>query len=167
MGQDLERHRARLVTLSFVLNGGDVLLLRHPDDGDRFRGRWNGIGGHIEPGEDVRAAARRELREEAGLEIGPLALRGVVHESGLLGHAHVLFVFVGTAQSRQVHAKEGHALRWQPLDAIGELPLVPDVEPLLHRALAAREPFTATETFDGGDRRTALAFDTPGAARVG
>lgn len=163
-----ERHSARLATLSFVTHGGDVLLLRHSEHGDRFRGRWNGIGGHVEAGEDVRAAARRELREEAGIDVPDLALRGVVHESGLLGHAYVLFVFVGTAPTRAVSAVEGHALCWHPLEGIEQLPLVHDVARLLPRALAAREPFTATQVYDGGDRRLDLAFDEPpGAARVG
>lgn len=30
-------------------------------------GRWNGIGGHVEPGESAVDAIRRECREEAGL----------------------------------------------------------------------------------------------------
>jgi 8-oxo-dGTP diphosphatase len=153
-----ERHAARLVTLSFVLHGEDVLLLRHRETSDRFAGRWNGIGGHVEPGECIAASARRELREEAGLEVEDLVLRGVVHEAGLLGHAHVLFVFRGRARERELRPLEGHALRWQPLARVGELPLVPDVAPLLEHALADGDPFFAIEHFDGGDRATRLEF---------
>lgn len=157
-----ERHAARLVTLCFVLHGSDVLLARHRETSDRFAGRWNGIGGHVEPGECIAAAARRELREEAGLEVEDLVLRGVVHEAGLLGHAHVLFVFRAQARERLLRPLEGHALRWQPLARIGELPLVPDVEPLLARALASSNPFFAIEHFDGGDRATRLEFGPGG-----
>jgi len=157
-----ERHAARLVTLSFVLHGGDVLLLRHRDTSDRFPGRWNGIGGHVEPGECIAACARREVREETGLDVDDLRLRGVVHETGLLGHAHVLFVFSGHARSRDARALEGHALQWQSLARVRELPLVPDVAPLLERALAEGDPFFAIEHFDGGDRATRLEFE-PGA----
>ncbi len=74
-----ERLEARLVTVSFVTNGGDVLLLRHADSSDRFAGQWNGVGGHVEVGEGIREAAARELREETGVEVMDLALRGVVH----------------------------------------------------------------------------------------
>jgi ADP-ribose pyrophosphatase YjhB (NUDIX family) len=99
------------------------------------------------------------VREETGLEIENLRLRGVVHEAGLLGHAHVLFVFLGRAPSRDARALEGHTLCWQPLSRVRELPLVPDVAPLLERALADGDPFFAIEHFDGSDRATRLEFE--------
>ena len=154
-----ERHAARLVTVSFVTSREDVLLLRHPEENDRFAGRWNGIGGHVEPGEDIRGAARRELREEAGLDVPDLTLRGVVHESGLLGRNFVLFVFVGQSPQRELRSPEGFELCWHPITRLETLPLVHDVAILLPRALAAGEPFFAVETYDGGDRRTSLRID--------
>lgn len=153
------RHEARLVTVSFVTHGDDVLLMRHPESGDRFPGLWNGIGGHVEAGEGIQEAAVRELREETGLEVPELVLRGVVHETGLLGRAHVLFVFLGRSAQRNVGSPEGLELRWQPIAALSCLPLVHDTALLLARALAAEEPFFLTEHYDGSDRRTALRFD--------
>jgi 8-oxo-dGTP diphosphatase len=140
-----------------------VLLQRRAAQSDRFAGRWNGVGGHVEPGESIAESARRELREETGLEVDDLVLRGVVHESGLLGHAHVLFVFRARARSRDVDAGARRDLRWQPLARVEELPLVADVSPLLARTLADGDPFFAIEHFDGGDRATRLEFE-PGDA---
>lgn len=154
-----ERHSARLVTLSFVTLDSCVLLLRHPDHGDRFAGQWNGVGGHVEEGECIRAAARRELREETGLDVPELVLRGVVHESGLLGNAHVLFVFTGVSRQRDVRSPEGLELCWQPIAEIGALPLVHDTALLLERALGDGEPFFAVERYDGGDSRIELRAD--------
>lgn len=155
----VERHSARLATVAFVRNGEDVLLMRHPAGGDRFAGLWNGIGGHVEAGEGIRAAARRELREESGLDVSDLRLAGVIHEAGLVGRDYVIFLFVGESRQRLVRCEAGRELRWQPLERIAELPLVPDVSELLPRLLASREVIFATETYDGADRRLSLRFD--------
>ena len=153
-----ERHVARLATVAFVTCGDDVLLLRHPPRADRFAGLWNGIGGHVEAGEDVRAAARRELREETGLEVPGLRLRAVVHESGMLGHAYVVFFFSGRSAVRELRRAPGHELVWQPLADLAELALVPDLPELLPRVLAPGEPVFAVERYDGGSGLRSVAF---------
>ena len=42
----------------------------------RKRGEWEFPGGHVEDGEEPQEAARREAREEAGVELGELHLIG-------------------------------------------------------------------------------------------
>jgi ADP-ribose pyrophosphatase YjhB (NUDIX family) len=51
---------------------GRLLLMRRSDSG-----LWGPPGGAVEPGEVVETAARREVREETGLELGELTLFGV------------------------------------------------------------------------------------------
>lgn len=41
-------------------------------------GRWNGFGGKLKDGENVFDAAKRELKEEAGIEINSLEEIGVI-----------------------------------------------------------------------------------------
>jgi 8-oxo-dGTP pyrophosphatase MutT (NUDIX family) len=52
---------------------GALLLARH-----HASGRWETIGGMVEPGEDPADAARREVMEEVGVEVSLGALLGVV-----------------------------------------------------------------------------------------
>ncbi|HEY2325894.1 MAG TPA: NUDIX domain-containing protein [Gaiellaceae bacterium] len=55
----------------FVARRGrsEILIVhRSPEDG----GYWHTIAGGVDPGEEVRDAAVRELREETGLEVGVL-----------------------------------------------------------------------------------------------
>jgi 8-oxo-dGTP pyrophosphatase MutT (NUDIX family) len=55
-----------------IFEEGRVLLQRRDDTG-----RWGLPGGGVEPGESVRQALIREVREETGLEVEPLRLIGV------------------------------------------------------------------------------------------
>lgn len=56
-------------TLCFLVKEGEVLLAMKKR---RFgAGRWNGVGGKLEPGEDVLTAALREMEEEIGVRVRP------------------------------------------------------------------------------------------------
>lgn len=57
---------------------GRVLLVRGHDADQPERTWWFTIGGGIEPGEGERAAAVRELHEEAGLALAEVDLEGPV-----------------------------------------------------------------------------------------
>src|SRR5688500_3357744 len=54
-----------------------ILLLRRAVDPGR--GGWDLPAGYLDPGESFEMAARRETREEAGIEIEIVALTGVYH----------------------------------------------------------------------------------------
>lgn len=55
-----------------IFEDGRVLLQRRDDSG-----RWGLPGGAVDPGESVRVAIIREVREETGLEVEPVRLIGV------------------------------------------------------------------------------------------
>lgn len=68
-------------TLAYLLDreSDSVLLIRRnarPDD-DHF-GKVNGLGGKLEPDESVIGGLRRELREEASIELTSFSLRGTI-----------------------------------------------------------------------------------------
>jgi 8-oxo-dGTP diphosphatase len=74
-----------LATLGYILSpDGDKVLLIHRNrrPNDPHLGKYNGLGGKLDPGEDVVACLRREIREEAGLECDTLVLRGTISWPG-------------------------------------------------------------------------------------
>lgn len=77
--------RAVIATLGYVLSadGRQVLLIKRdarPDD--LHFGRYNGLGGKLEPDEDVCEGMRREIYEESGLKCERLELAGTVSWPG-------------------------------------------------------------------------------------
>jgi 8-oxo-dGTP diphosphatase len=118
-----------LATLGYVLSpdGRRVLLVhrnRRPDD-PHF-GKYNGLGGKLDAGEDVVTGLRREVREEGGLECDELALRGTVSWPGFGrgGEDWFGFLFLITRFSGEPRAEcpEG-TLEWVELFRLTQLPL--------------------------------------------
>lgn len=135
-------------TLCFVLHGDDVLLIQRARHKRLFPGKVNGVGGHVEAGEDVAASAAREILEETGLEVDDLWLAGLVHVDGRLGQTEPLadgsmpgvmvFVYTAQASSRAVRASEEGELIWVPLSQVHGLDWVDGDPRLLLAALEAR-----------------------------
>ena len=118
-----------LATLAYVLSpdGKRVLLIhRNRRREDPHYGKYNGLGGKLDPGEDVVACIRRELREEAGIQCDALTLRGTISWPGFGRHGEDWFGFIfrvdrfhGTPHSDN---PEG-TLEWVDVDRLLELPL--------------------------------------------
>lgn len=118
-----------VATLGYVLSpdGRRCLMVhRNARPGDNHLGKYNGLGGKLEPDEDVMAGMRREIREEAGIECLSLRLRGTVswpgfgkHGEDWLGFIFVVDVFAGEPPASNA---EGD-LHWVEIDRLGELPL--------------------------------------------
>ena len=108
-------------TLGYVLSpsAGEVLLVhRNARPDDESFGKWNGLGGKLERDEDVDTGMRRELREEAHIEVSTMRLRGTVswpgfgrHGEDWLGFIFVIDRFEGIVPPQN---DEG-TLQWHPI----------------------------------------------------
>ncbi|WP_257388737.1 NUDIX hydrolase [Tahibacter caeni] len=118
-----------VATLGYVLSPDRKRVLmvhRNARAHDHHLGKYNGLGGKIEPDEDVLAGMRREIREEAEIECTALTLRGTIswpgfgkHGEDWLGFLFLVTAYEGTPPSRNA---EG-ALEWIERDRLLELPL--------------------------------------------
>jgi len=138
---DQQRYRVVPRTLTFLRRGEQWLLIRRAADRRLWPGLYNGIGGHVEPGETIYESAQREIWEETGLWIPRLTLRGIVHIAGPQGSPQaspgvLIALFTGQAPSRQVRPSSEGELAWYPLDALPTHELVEDLPVLLPRLLA-------------------------------
>jgi 8-oxo-dGTP diphosphatase len=75
-----ERFRLVAAVHIFLVRDGQVLLLRRFNTGYED-GNYSVVAGHLDGGEEVKAAAIREAQEEVGIRIAPQDLRivGVMH----------------------------------------------------------------------------------------
>ncbi|MBX3262427.1 MAG: (deoxy)nucleoside triphosphate pyrophosphohydrolase [Labilithrix sp.] len=112
--------RTDIVAAGVVVERGTVLLSRRKA-GTHLAGRWEFPGGKVEPGEDPRAALRRELEEELGVlvEVGEIC-DVTFHRYDDADKAVLLLFFLAVreAGSPEPRAIDVAEVRWAGRDAL-------------------------------------------------
>jgi 8-oxo-dGTP diphosphatase len=85
-----DRKQPALTVDVIVKRGKKVLLVRRKNE--PFKGKWALVGGFVEYGERVEEAAKRECREETGLEVEVEGLVGVYSDPGRDPRGHVVSI---------------------------------------------------------------------------
>lgn len=126
--------------MSTVVEAGGIVV-RAKDSAARIlvvRGRknrrhWIFPKGHVEPKESRRTAARREVREEAGVDAVPVAPVGLIEfvEDGRRIRVHYYLL----RYVRTVDAGEGRQARWCSASGARRLLTFPESRALLRKCV--------------------------------
>ena len=150
-GVNLKRYMLVPRTLIFLTRGDQVLLLKGAKDKRLWAGLYNGVGGHIEQGEDILGAALRELREETGLTPRKLWLCGIITIDSQTNPGVCVFIFKGEAMDGALKLSAEGSLEWVQLTDIDQFPLVSDLRLLLPKILQMKfgeTPFYARSKYN-------------------
>ncbi len=118
-----------VATLGYVLSPDhrQVLMMhRNRRQDDQHLGKYNGLGGKMEPDEAIAACMCREIHEEAGITCESVRLRGTLNwpDFGKHGEDWLGFIFLIERFSGRVHEgnHEGE-LEWVARDKLMSLPM--------------------------------------------
>jgi 8-oxo-dGTP diphosphatase len=155
-GARVARHTVLLRTLIFIVREERVLLIRYTKANSETSGEksdragiYNGIGGHVEVGEDIIASAAREAIEEAGVTLESPRVAGIMHIDGFAGKQMVNFIIVASTTDEPLTECDEGILEWVAFDRVSDIRTFSDVKPLLARAVENPTLFTGTARFEG------------------
>jgi 8-oxo-dGTP diphosphatase len=118
-----------LATLGYVVseNGRKTLLVHRNKRGDdQHHGKYNGLGGKMEPGESIRQCIVREILEEAGITCDTVILRGTINWTGFGPNGEDWFGFIYRIDrfSGTPFTENGEGeLNWHPIEGLLSLPM--------------------------------------------
>ncbi len=129
----------RVIVHTLVHRDGKLLFIRRRQrDNAMYGGMWDVSGGLLEIAEHPEEGARRELREEANMEVGCLTPAAVLSHNDEKRDTHAVTIFYEAPyQAGEVRTdpREHDAFVWCSTEEALGLPLAPPTrEALLRRA---------------------------------
>lgn len=111
-------------TLGYIeWNGCYLMLYRNQKENDPNKGKWIGIGGHIEKYETPDECFLREVREETGIILENFIKRGIVDFISDTAENERMHIYTATVDNPNFAECDEGTLKWIPKKEILNLNL--------------------------------------------
>lgn len=149
-----------LTTLCYLERDHQYLMLhRIKKDHDLNKGKWIGVGGHLEEGESPDECLVREVREETGLTLTSYRARGIVTFLSGNGECEYMFLYTADGWTGELTDCNEGVLAWVDRDEVLERNLW-EGDRVFLRLLAEDAPYFSLKlVYDGGERLSQVVLD--------
>lgn len=115
------KHSIPKTVLAYIQKDNCFLMLyRNKKKVDINKGKWVGVGGHLEEGETPNMALVREIKEETGYDVIEYSKKGLVYFN-YDGYSEEMYLYLVTkVEGELIECDEGE-LKYIPIDDIKEL----------------------------------------------
>lgn len=115
-------------TLVFVKHKDKYIFIEKDFNNSFIDGSINGVGGHMEMGEDPFSSARREVFEETGLSLSKLELIALLFSNTAKNPGIIVFIFrAESIEGKIIESEEGKIIISKKEEIISKKGLMKDI----------------------------------------
>ena len=147
-----QKHMKVVASLCYVENDNDevLMLYRNKKENDMHEGKYNGLGGKSEPGEDPYSCVVREVEEEAGIKIKPTYIGNITFENFMPGLDWEVHLFRAKGYDGQISESNEGDLEWIKKENLLDLNLW-DGDKIFMKYLFGNQFFFGKFEYDNGE----------------
>ena len=140
----------RNTVLAYIENDGSYLMLyRNRREKDVNKGKWIGVGGHVDKGESIKHALKREIKEETNLDILKYKKCGIVYFHDDDYH-EAMHLFLVTKYKGELGECDEGDLKFIKKEEVFNLPIW-EGDKIFLKYLLTNEPYFELKLFYEGD----------------